>query len=517
MRAKHVFLTVIGCLLAVLVSVQPAFAYEYAGAQWCCQSTYFGTYHVAPTNYCGTYSPDWHRPLIVSAAAEWSALGSGFELIEYLSSMTACTPSTTYPNAGFPLNVCVGFKDGENNVAVASNCDYWTNNNIIAIATWWYSISTDPDDTCCIFECDICFNDNVTWFTNSGACSGNCYDFLTVATHEFGHWIASGHEQHDDTLGYKPVMYPYFDYCEQRRAITPDDSDLVGYAYGLPGMALPVMDTKLGYPYRCQTVHRHPGTTWFSNLAFVFGRFCPLVLPPWSNEMVHGYPPGWPKQDSTIVAGEDVQFVMGLTHITDDPILTFFNGFRVYSPDGATWQPITLDTGGLGWHEMFDVGPSVVYFSANGSGADTVGIWASAGTRDGIPGNSCGPIWWIETSVSADDVGKHICFDTSFWPPAGIWRWITGSGTVIPEWDGPHCFEIVSCCVYRGDLDHSNGDAPIDIADLVYLVDYMFNEGPEPVCLDEGNVDGIEPIDISDLVYLVDYMFIGGPAPPPCP
>ena len=73
------------------------------------------------------------------------------------------------------------------------------------------------------------------------------------------------------------------------------------------------------------------------------------------------------------------------------------------------------------------------------------------------------------------------------------------------------------CCAIRGDVDHS-GVLPIDIADLVYLVDYMFNEGPTPVCWGEGDVDGsgVEPIDIADLVYLVDYMFNSGPEPPPC-
>ncbi|MCK4606850.1 MAG: thrombospondin type 3 repeat-containing protein [candidate division Zixibacteria bacterium] len=74
------------------------------------------------------------------------------------------------------------------------------------------------------------------------------------------------------------------------------------------------------------------------------------------------------------------------------------------------------------------------------------------------------------------------------------------------------------CCVIRGDIDHS-GVLPIDIADLVYLVDYMFNSGPEPGCPEEGDVngDGGELIDIADLVYLVDYQFNAGPEPPVCP
>ncbi len=71
--------------------------------------------------------------------------------------------------------------------------------------------------------------------------------------------------------------------------------------------------------------------------------------------------------------------------------------------------------------------------------------------------------------------------------------------------------EIQSCA--RGDLDCS-GD--INIADLVYLVDYMFNDGPEPDPYQIGNVDGLGVfIDIADLVYLVDYMFNSGPPPPP--
>jgi hypothetical protein len=75
------------------------------------------------------------------------------------------------------------------------------------------------------------------------------------------------------------------------------------------------------------------------------------------------------------------------------------------------------------------------------------------------------------------------------------------------------------CCENRGDVDHLGGSPPIDISDLVYLVDYMFTNGPEPPCMDEGDIDGLggePPIDISDLVYLVDYMFTNGPAPPPC-
>ncbi len=79
-------------------------------------------------------------------------------------------------------------------------------------------------------------------------------------------------------------------------------------------------------------------------------------------------------------------------------------------------------------------------------------------------------------------------------------------------------FTYSGCCNFRGDVDHNN-TPPIDIADLVYLVDFMFKGGPEPECFDEGDVDasGAEPIDIADLVYLIDFMFDSGPTPPVCP
>jgi hypothetical protein len=65
--------------------------------------------------------------------------------------------------------------------------------------------------------------------------------------------------------------------------------------------------------------------------------------------------------------------------------------------------------------------------------------------------------------------------------------------------------------IVRGDV---NGDLVIDIADLIYLIDYMFTGGPPPVSEMAGDVNGSGQLDISDLVYLVDYMFNDGPPPP---
>jgi hypothetical protein len=86
------------------------------------------------------------------------------------------------------------------------------------------------------------------------------------------------------------------------------------------------------------------------------------------------------------------------------------------------------------------------------------------------------------------------------------------------------------CCAIRGDINH-NGTIEPDIADLIYLVTYMFQGGPDPVCNDpnspacpehyyaETDIDGNGSCtpDITDLIYLVTYMFQKGPALVPCP
>lgn len=78
--------------------------------------------------------------------------------------------------------------------------------------------------------------------------------------------------------------------------------------------------------------------------------------------------------------------------------------------------------------------------------------------------------------------------------------------------------EAGGCCIGdRGNIDASSDDV-VDISDLVYMVEFMFNGGPAPECTEEANLDADAEgnVDISDLVYLSDYMFLEGPPPPPC-
>jgi hypothetical protein len=63
-----------------------------------------------------------------------------------------------------------------------------------------------------------------------------------------------------------------------------------------------------------------------------------------------------------------------------------------------------------------------------------------------------------------------------------------------------------------GDADSSG---TIDVGDVVYLINYLFKNGPEPNPRQSGEVNGDGNVTVSDVVYLINYLFKGGP-PPAC-
>jgi hypothetical protein len=63
-----------------------------------------------------------------------------------------------------------------------------------------------------------------------------------------------------------------------------------------------------------------------------------------------------------------------------------------------------------------------------------------------------------------------------------------------------------------GDID---GSGFLDIGDLIYLVNYAFDTGPEPPNMNAADVDGSCDVDISDVIYLAEYSFGNPPGPNP--
>jgi len=59
----------------------------------------------------------------------------------------------------------------------------------------------------------------------------------------------------------------------------------------------------------------------------------------------------------------------------------------------------------------------------------------------------------------------------------------------------------------------ANGDEKVTVADIVFLVSYVFKHGPAPVPLKKGDANGDGIVNIADIVYLVAYIFKHGALP----
>ncbi|MBU8932993.1 MAG: S8 family serine peptidase [candidate division Zixibacteria bacterium] len=64
--------------------------------------------------------------------------------------------------------------------------------------------------------------------------------------------------------------------------------------------------------------------------------------------------------------------------------------------------------------------------------------------------------------------------------------------------------------IQAGDMD---GFPDLNVADLTYLVSFLFTGGPDPIPYAAGNVDCVGDNNIADLTWLVAFLFTGGPAP----
>jgi hypothetical protein len=56
-----------------------------------------------------------------------------------------------------------------------------------------------------------------------------------------------------------------------------------------------------------------------------------------------------------------------------------------------------------------------------------------------------------------------------------------------------------------------NGDGVVNVADVFYLINYLFAAGPYPPGI--ANVSGDSAVNIADVFYLINYLFAGGPPP----
>ncbi|MFH2049079.1 MAG: sialidase family protein [bacterium] len=92
-----------------------------------------------------------------------------------------------------------------------------------------------------------------------------------------------------------------------------------------------------------------------------------------------------------------------------------------------------------------------------------------------------------------------------------------GAGNTY-QGDGTTCTpNPCTCCNHDGIRGDVTGVPGIFVDDLTLLVNYLFKQGPEPDCYEEGDANGSGQIFVDDLTLLVNYLFKQGPPPADCP
>jgi hypothetical protein len=59
----------------------------------------------------------------------------------------------------------------------------------------------------------------------------------------------------------------------------------------------------------------------------------------------------------------------------------------------------------------------------------------------------------------------------------------------------------------------ANDDSLVNIGDVLFLINYLYQEGAEPCVCEAADCNNDSAINVGDIVCLINYLFAGGPAP----
>jgi len=138
-----------------------------------------------------------------------------------------------------------------------------------------------------------------------------------------------------------------------------------------------------------------------------------------------------------------------------------------------------------------------------------------------VPMQSYCQRWWegdrelLATFTFTVSDTMTICIDTTFDIPPNPGIWFTRIANPVdvyyPLHNMPFCMTVKF--FMRGD---ANGNGEIHIEDIVYLINYLFMDGPPPPTVKSGDANCDRVVDVADVICLINYLFGDGP-PPGCP
>jgi hypothetical protein len=134
------------------------------------------------------------------------------------------------------------------------------------------------------------------------------------------------------------------------------------------------------------------------------------------------------------------KFHVRATNNTQEIFRAISNGFKVYSPDGATVAIHDFVPTDFLMDTVFIYSTALDTYNPDGFG--WYGYYPSMGP--GIPAGASDIAFTITLETfGAEDIGKTVCLDSAFYGVGGAWTWqVNEQSYHTPSWDGPHCFTI---------------------------------------------------------------------------
>ncbi len=326
------------------------------------------------------------------------------------------------------------------------------------------------------------------------------------------------------SLTFDPVMCGDVDgngYCDLSDIVA-----LVSYVCGIDDIPVQPSVTFLA----AADVDSDPGVT-SNDVAYLLEYYLQLGTPPCQSQEAPIYELGGSVSVSAVsglvgccslAVNQPITFTIRVKNDIGEPVRYLSNGFSLSSPDGAVWSERTLEHEGY----VYELLRGQSFFGHIQSFAQAHGLSPMGETvsGDNIVGSCSWSLYPLDSSLDgeffklmigsfgSEDVGKTLVLDSSAFGGAGTWEWtFNGTNRFAPRWGGPYVFTIVDPGYVPGDI---NGDSKVDVADVVFLVEYMFFDGPAPENQQSCDVDGsCGEVNVADLVFLVDYFFNQGQLP----
>jgi len=113
----------------------------------------------------------------------------------------------------------------------------------------------------------------------------------------------------------------------------------------------------------------------------------------------------------------------------------------------------------------------------------------------------------IDADLTTSEYIKTLDYGTYYWKVIA-----KDNSGAERESDQTRYFMVTGVHASLGDF---NGDGSINVADVVFLINYLYTSGPAPDPLELGDVNRDDEVNIRDVIFLINYLFKNGP-PPSC-